>query len=293
MKNKVLVILGMHRSGTSLITRWLHKCGIDIGQNLAGPDLGNIDGHFEDMDFSSVHENILVGHGIKAHGLMDRVILKLTEKEKRRLLNLIEGKMKLNHEWGWKDPRTCLFLSFYRERLTSTGYYFIILRHYSAVVSSLIIRDFKYFEKSKLSNQGLINKLKWYILYKGKKRNEFYAKRSEAYLKVWITYNKELLNHILSIEKNKFLLINYQDLIYNWRDTLTYLKEMWGFAINYVDYNSIFKNRLISKKMIVDDFITDKQLISKANKIFQELANHKFDNKNIFQKANTKETNLS
>ena len=50
-KNKILVVVGMHRSGTSLTTNWLQKCGLDIGAKLEGKEFSNPDGHFEDIDF--------------------------------------------------------------------------------------------------------------------------------------------------------------------------------------------------------------------------------------------------
>ncbi|HJT73097.1 MAG TPA: hypothetical protein VJ720_03740, partial [Chitinophaga sp.] len=59
MNNKVLVITGMHRSGTSLITQWLYRCGLHVGDNFMGAGIGNEDGHFEDLDFYNWHRNIL------------------------------------------------------------------------------------------------------------------------------------------------------------------------------------------------------------------------------------------
>jgi hypothetical protein len=53
--SKVLCIAGMHRSGTSLVTSWLQRCGlqIDDGQLLAA-NTGNPTGHFEDIEFNIV-----------------------------------------------------------------------------------------------------------------------------------------------------------------------------------------------------------------------------------------------
>ena len=59
MNSKVLVIVGMHRSGTSVITQWLYRCGLFIGNNLVGPDTGNEQGHFEDADFLRLHQKFL------------------------------------------------------------------------------------------------------------------------------------------------------------------------------------------------------------------------------------------
>ena len=51
----------MHRSGTSLITNWLSRCGLEIGERLAAGNAGNVEGHFEDVEFLKLHEEILRG----------------------------------------------------------------------------------------------------------------------------------------------------------------------------------------------------------------------------------------
>ena len=56
MASKILIIVGMHRSGTSLITQWLYRCGLSIGNKLAPADIGNVEGYFEDSDFLKLHE---------------------------------------------------------------------------------------------------------------------------------------------------------------------------------------------------------------------------------------------
>lgn len=58
-QNRTLLILGMHRSGTSLITHWLYRCGLEIGDTLFGPGLGKSEGRFEDVDFYNLHLEIL------------------------------------------------------------------------------------------------------------------------------------------------------------------------------------------------------------------------------------------
>jgi hypothetical protein len=39
--NVPLIILGMHRSGTSLFASWLDKCGINMGDKMLGAGVGN------------------------------------------------------------------------------------------------------------------------------------------------------------------------------------------------------------------------------------------------------------
>ncbi|MEM7034937.1 MAG: chromosome partitioning protein ParA, partial [Chloroflexota bacterium] len=55
----VVIITGMHRSGTSLVANVLQQGGLNIGQNLLGPGHGNLRGHFEDQDFFHFHDSVL------------------------------------------------------------------------------------------------------------------------------------------------------------------------------------------------------------------------------------------
>ncbi|HZX74061.1 MAG TPA: hypothetical protein VFE57_06560, partial [Cyclobacteriaceae bacterium] len=57
--NKILVVTGMHRSGTSVVTQWLQQCGLHVGDELLGAGIGNSVGHFEDVDFLRAHSDFL------------------------------------------------------------------------------------------------------------------------------------------------------------------------------------------------------------------------------------------
>ena len=47
----VLIITGIHRSGTSLTAAFLQKIGLDLGNNLLKGNYWNPKGYFEDIDF--------------------------------------------------------------------------------------------------------------------------------------------------------------------------------------------------------------------------------------------------
>ena len=67
--NKVLIVLGMHRSGTSLVAQWMQRCGINMGDELMGPKNDNIKGFYEDMDFFNLHKDILLDNELDESGL--------------------------------------------------------------------------------------------------------------------------------------------------------------------------------------------------------------------------------
>ena len=52
----IIVVLGMHRSGTSAITRGLMVLGVELGDHLMPPAPNNNDkGFFEDIDVNAIN----------------------------------------------------------------------------------------------------------------------------------------------------------------------------------------------------------------------------------------------
>ncbi len=80
-QQKTIIVLGMHKSGTSLVAGALKKAGVNMGDNLLGRHWSNPLGHFEDMDFFRLNRKILreVGGGWDNPPSLDKV-LSLKEK---------------------------------------------------------------------------------------------------------------------------------------------------------------------------------------------------------------------
>ena len=56
---KTYIVLGMHRSGTSFISKALHDSGVDMGEGkLMGPNEWNKLGHYENTQFVSMNSQI-------------------------------------------------------------------------------------------------------------------------------------------------------------------------------------------------------------------------------------------
>src|SRR5689334_11363908 len=83
---KVLIITGMHRSTTSLITQWLRRCGLFIGERSPG----NAHSEVEDPDFLRVHEQLLKSRRFSTAGLVHKPIPQLTCQEVEQLRALID-----------------------------------------------------------------------------------------------------------------------------------------------------------------------------------------------------------
>lgn len=142
-----VIVAGMHRSGTSLLGRYLMHAGLDMGQELLGKAPSNPHGHFEDMAVLRLHEEVIGRHYETyrhktwrwTRRLATRRLPQLTDGDRVSAVKLIEERRSKGRPWGWKDPRTSLFLTFWAE-LVPEGKFILVFRHPHLVVDSLCRR---------------------------------------------------------------------------------------------------------------------------------------------------------
>ena len=137
-----ILILGMHRSGTSYLASLVRALGVDLGAELVGPQRGNPRGHFEDRAILSFHERLLQSRlegqprafdpGMMIARPIEGTFSPAEEAEARALLEARAGR---TGPWGWKEPRTALFLPAW-ERLCPDFRGIVIFRHPWAVHDS-------------------------------------------------------------------------------------------------------------------------------------------------------------
>ena len=151
--SQVIIIAGMHRSGTSLVASLLQKGGVNIGEKLLGASRGNLRGHFEDADFYEFQEKVLRERGLTFLVTKEFVFepSPVEIEEARELIRRREGRPL----WGWKDPRTSLFLDFWH-RLLPNALFLFVFRHPLEVLFSLMRRG-------DLENLGLEGMESWFV----------------------------------------------------------------------------------------------------------------------------------
>ncbi|MGC1324019.1 MAG: glycosyltransferase [Candidatus Udaeobacter sp.] len=118
---RAICIAGAHRSGTSMVTRLLHGCGLYLGPKdaLMPPQADNPDGFWEHLGFVALNDELLEALG-GAWDLPPKTNENLSDERldplgmKARLL--IEG-FHSAQIWGWKDPRNSLTLQFWEDLL--------------------------------------------------------------------------------------------------------------------------------------------------------------------------------
>ena len=145
---RLVVVLGMHRSGTSAVTRALMALGVELGDSLLPAQKENPKGFFEDSDLNSLNIEMLGTIGQRWDSLspvgdshIDRLWqLGLGEKAAR----ILEQKLSVHPIFAFKDPRVPKLLGFWQsvfEELRLDVSYLLVLRNPLSVAHSLAARD--------------------------------------------------------------------------------------------------------------------------------------------------------
>lgn len=292
MDSKILIIAGMHRSGTSVLSQWLFQCGLQLGDRLLGPAIGNTEGHFEDLDFLEYHQETLEAfysgkpandhsslHTVPVQpdlaaraGYVHQPVSTLSVYQKEKLRSVIRFKAALQQEWGWKEPRTCLFLDHYQS-LIPEAYYLIIIRDFRETVSSLIQRDLKELDKYYLSKSWM-SRQNWARRKRRLRATAMYHATAEFYLRVWVAYNQAILTAMETLPAHQFVVTDHGHLAEQHSEIFDTLVSKWGFSLRQVDFNQIYKKSLLSEVTDIDPFVKDKTLLQKAAKIESEIRSY-------------------
>jgi hypothetical protein len=161
-----LIVVGMHRSGTSLVGSLLMEAGIDLGPELLGAGTGNARGHFEDVDFLRLHQRALQSQGLGVHGYVTAGDIEFPDALVEEAQALIVSRLARGVPWGWKDPRTTLFLDFWDQLLPEARYLCVFRRPWEVVDS---------------------------LLRRGHEVDEMFSTHPEIAAAVWKHYNQKIL----------------------------------------------------------------------------------------------------
>ena len=117
---KTFIVLGMHRSATSLAAKGLHESGVYMGEDLLGKNSSNPYGHFENRRFVQLNDALLDRAGGKWDKPPEHArIIKAGQELSSRIEQTVAMESKGHEFWGWKDPRTTLTIQCYWQYLTN------------------------------------------------------------------------------------------------------------------------------------------------------------------------------
>jgi len=202
---KVIVVIGMQRSGTSCLAGILEKAGVNLGK-VSEYNLYNEKGNRENTRIMKLHDDLFKHN----NGTWDNppVEVKWPGHLKEERDNII-GEYKNYSFWGFKDPRTLLALDGWLEVIPGLSFA-ATFRHPYLVAQSLTRRDKSPFKKSfslwKIYNEKLLyyyEKFKFPVIsfdlpkkdYKNKIKKLFQILDLKFNSSVFEFYDKNLKHH--------------------------------------------------------------------------------------------------
>jgi hypothetical protein len=143
-----ILVLGMHRSGTSALTRVLNLLGCDLPNTLmpAGPH--NETGHWESNTIYKFNNRILESSGSAWHDWTELnpgwFQSPKADEFRDEALKILESEFGSSHLFALKDPRICRLFPFWRDILEQSGVQPLVIspvRNPLEVAASLQKRD--------------------------------------------------------------------------------------------------------------------------------------------------------
>ncbi len=146
---KIILVLGMHRSGTSALTRVISLRGIGLPDNLMPPVEGvNAAGFWESDDIVALHERVLAAAGLSwqsqqafPSGWLQSEKIQPFREELKALLST---NLEQHDTLVIKDPRTSRMVPLWKQAASSLGvelYFVIAIRNPLEVAASLKARS--------------------------------------------------------------------------------------------------------------------------------------------------------
>ncbi|MGB3462373.1 MAG: glycoside hydrolase family 99-like domain-containing protein [Rhodanobacter lindaniclasticus] len=198
---RVLLVLGMHRSGTSAAARVVNLLGANLGNNLIEPGPDNPDGFWEHAEAVRINDALLEGLGRTWYDMREMPQdWQSTEAAGQALVQietLIRQDFQSGSLWAIKDPRMCLTAPIWIRALRGLGYAvdcLFVVRNPREVVDSLHVRN------------------NWV--------------RGPLYL-MWVQY---LMEAEAATRHERRALITYDELLAGWRGTMEHVAAELGLV---------------------------------------------------------------
>lgn len=275
MDNKIIVILGMMRSGTSFFANWLNRCGLFLGDEMLPPDtIWNTKGFYEDIRYRQFCYKVEK----KNMGFWKKILFRpqscpnVTDLEMDEANNLINQSLN-KQQWGWKVPFTTLLWNnvwypiLKKKNLENNLTVIIVFRHYSDVVESLLRVLFMGINAQEKSFKRTI-KLISFRLLKNNHANKF--------LKEWINYNIEIIKFIeLNPTFSNYTVVDISYFLDNSKNIYDNLTKNYGLNLHYINPLEIFEDSIINRKSGIQ-FTLRKKLVEDANVIYSKIQDYRY-----------------
>ena len=122
---QALLVLGMHRCGTSALTRVFSLLGADLPKNMLGANPTNETGHWESLDLITIHDDLLASAGSRWDDWRafnpDWIQSGIAEGFRKKLVGVLKHDFDGSPLFVVKDPRICRFVPLWLDVLEWFG----------------------------------------------------------------------------------------------------------------------------------------------------------------------------
>lgn len=235
-----LLVCGMHRSGTSLTASLFHAAGVRLGDRLLGANVGNDRGHFEDLDIYEFHQAALRSNGLATEGYVAAGTVVVPEPLEPIGRRLAADRSRGGGVWGWKEPRTVLFLDYWDAILPAARYVFVFRRP-CEVVDSLFRRG-----------------------------DETFAGNPVFAAEVWLHYNRTILEFARR-HRDRCLVFEVDRVATDPRGVFAAIRSQLGIAL--ADPPDLFEPRLLVGDGDPGHALAIRACLPEAEAVYRELRN--------------------
>lgn len=227
MRKDPVVLMGMHRSGTTLLVSWMEELGVYMGRAQ--------DGNREALFFQQRNRRMMALAG--ASWLYPDPFLWWIQDPERRLFLLrrlrrdVEKTLEKEYLpsrnqwpsiWGWKDPRTVYTLELWRELFPDLR--LVVIRRHGVDVAVSLIRRAEQAWRDYQERWG--QKDTWGPPMDGVERIPL----AQAF-DLWVRYNARLDDLHRNWPALPWLELRYEQVLKHPRDTLKALAEFLGVSL--------------------------------------------------------------
>jgi len=230
--SRQVVVLGMHRSYTSLLSGWLHINGVPM-YDPTGP----IPPHHEDPEIVDMHNAFLASNGMdwmNAHA-------PFTDHDhhfRDHAQQILQRRNSSYTTWGWKDPRTCVVYDFLWKPILPEAKLIIIYRDPAEVVESLFVRKILK-RRHHLYVPDII--YGWHL-----RRHR--AQYDLPYLICWNYYNQNLVRLAQAADPETVLVINAKELSAKEEALRQKLRTDWEIDFGTLPLSQLFQESTLERK---------------------------------------------
>ena len=209
----IVVVLGMHKSGTTLVSQILHRSGIHMGDfdESVTYDGGN---KYEREATLALDMELLRAPDDEVLDLAPPVALAPTPEQRERMRAIIAACEAGHADWGFKDPRACLLYDLWARELPPHR---IVAVH----------RD----------PAEVWSHFKW----SGRRYYHTNFHRACAYLHRWHEHNAALLR-ILAVTPQPWIMVGYRELMSDDRE-FARLQDFVGLPLQDTRKPGLYRNR--------------------------------------------------